>query len=111
MGASSQESPASPLAPKAPPLPARAKRVLYLSMSGAPPQHDTFDPKPKLNELDGTLCPESLIEGKRLAFIKGHPKLLGSPHTSSMVDPLGVEITDLLPGFREYASDVTLIRS
>ena len=63
----------SPLAPKAPPLPARAKRVLYLSMAGAPPQHDTFDFKPKLQELDGTPCPEALFEGKRLAFIKGHP--------------------------------------
>ncbi len=100
-----------PMAPKTPPLPARAKRVLYLSMSGAPPQHDTFDPKPKLDELDGTPCPEALFEGKRLAFIKGRPKLLGSPHKSSMVDPLGTRVTDLLPGFREYAGDVTLIRS
>ncbi|WP_145197264.1 DUF1501 domain-containing protein [Planctomycetes bacterium Poly30] len=110
MGASGGEE-ASALAPKKPPLPARAKRVLYLSMSGAPPQHETFDPKPKLNELDGTLCPEALIEGKRLAFIKGHPKLLGSPHRTSRVDPLGIEVSDLLPGFRDYAHSVTVIRS
>lgn len=110
-GTRGDDAQASPLAPKAPPLPAKAKRVLYLSMSGAPPQHDTFDPKPKLNALDGTLCPDSLIEGKRLAFIKGHPKLLGSPHGASMVDPLGIEVTDLLPGFREYAHNVTVIRS
>jgi len=103
--------PASPLAPKAPPLPARAKRVLYLSMSGAPPQHDLFDPKPKLDELDGTACPEALFEGKRLAFIKGRPKLLGSPHASSVVDPLGTRASDLMPGFREYAKDVCLVRS
>lgn len=104
-------APASPLAPKAPPLPARAKRVLYLSMSGAPPQHDLFDPKPKLDALDGTPCPEALFEGKRLAFIKGRPKLLGSPHASSVVDPLGTRASDLMPGFREYAKDVCLVRS
>ena len=73
----------SPLAPKSPPLPAKAKRVLYPSMSGAPPQHDTFDFKPKLQALDGTPCPEALFEGKRLAFIKGHPKLLASPHPTA----------------------------
>lgn len=90
---------------------APAKRVLYLSLSGAPPQHDTFDPKPELDRLDGTDCPEHLFEGKRLAFIKGRPKLLGSPHPSSIVEPLGVPISNLLPGFRSYAKDVTLVRS
>ena len=29
-----------PLVPKAPPLLGKAKRVIYLSMSGAPPQHE-----------------------------------------------------------------------
>jgi len=101
----------SPLAPKSPPLPAKAKRVLYLSMSGAPPQHDTFDFKPKLQALDGTPCPEALFEGKRLAFIKGHPKLLASPHPTAPVDPLGIEVSTLLPGFREYAADVCVVRS
>lgn len=89
----------------------RAKRVLYLAMSGGPPQHDTFDPKPRLDELSGTLAPESLFKGKRLAFIKGHPKLLGSPHTSSVVDGLGTPVSDLLPHFRRYGDRVCLIRS
>lgn len=104
-------TPRPALEPKAPPLPAKAKRVLYLSMSGAPPQHDMFDPKPKLDSLDGTLCPMEFLEGRRLAFIKGRPKLLGSPHPSSIVDPLGTAVTELLPGFRDYAKDVCLVRS
>ncbi len=33
-----------PLAPKRPPLKARAKRVIYLHMSGGPPNLDIFDP-------------------------------------------------------------------
>ena len=63
--------------------------MIYLHMTGSPPQHDLFDPKPKLTELHGTLCPKELIEGKRLAFIKGHPTLLGSPHGSDAWVPTG----------------------
>ena len=48
-----------PLAPKAPPLPARAKSVIYLHMSGAPPSLDLFDWKPKLAELNMKPCPEA----------------------------------------------------
>ena len=39
---------ANPLAPKRPPLPAKAKRVIYLHMSGGPPNLDIFDYKPQL---------------------------------------------------------------
>ena len=38
---------ASPLAPKAPHFPARAKRVIFLFMSGGPSHVDIFDPKPR----------------------------------------------------------------
>src|ERR1700712_1617693 len=37
-----------PLAPKTPMFPAKAKRVIFLYMSGGVPHVDTFDPKPKL---------------------------------------------------------------
>ncbi|HQR42491.1 MAG TPA: DUF1501 domain-containing protein, partial [Gemmatales bacterium] len=63
----------NPLAPKKPMLPAKAKSVIYLHMSGAPPQHDLFDYKPKLKELHLKPCPESLLKGQRFAFIKGTP--------------------------------------
>src|SRR5947208_6357842 len=62
-----------PLAPRAPVFPAKAKRVIYLDMSGAPPQHDLFDYKPKLVELNMQPCPESLLKGQQFAFIKGTP--------------------------------------
>src|ERR1700687_3037836 len=55
-----QRSAAAPLAPKRPQLTAKAKSVIYLHMSGAPPQQDMFDYKPKLNELHMQPCPESL---------------------------------------------------
>ena len=41
---------ANPLAPKPPPLPARAKRVIFLCMSGGPAHLDTFDYKPQITQ-------------------------------------------------------------
>src|SRR5579862_6637596 len=42
------ETPNDPLAPRAPMFPAKAKRVIFLYMSGGVSHVDTFDPKPKL---------------------------------------------------------------
>ena len=70
----------NPLRPKAPHFNPRAKNIIYLHMAGAPSTLDMFDYKPKLNELSGQLCPESYVRGQQFAFIKGKPKLLGSPH-------------------------------
>ena len=38
-------------------FPALAKRVIFLFMEGGPSQMDSFDPKPKLNELAGQQLP------------------------------------------------------
>ncbi len=59
---------------------AKAKRVIYLHMSGGPPQLDMFDYKPKLVEYHMKPCPDEYLKKERFAFIKGHPKMLGSPH-------------------------------
>ena len=88
-----------------------AKRVIYLHMAGSPPQQDLFDYKPKLKELDGQLCPESLIEGERFAFIKGHPKILASPYEFERCGESGIEISELMPGLRTVADDLTVVRS
>ena len=69
--------PAHPLLPKLPPFPGRAKSVIYLHMAGAPSQLELFDYKPELMKMDGQDCPKSLLEGKRFAFIRGVPKMLG----------------------------------
>ena len=39
----------------------KAKRVIYLFMSGGPSHLDTFDPKPLLVERDGQKIPEEII--------------------------------------------------
>ena len=60
--------------------PPKAKAVIFLFMAGGPSQLDMFTPKPMLNELSGKPIPQSFIEGKRFAFLKGTPQVLGTPH-------------------------------
>ena len=66
-----------PLAPRAPHFPAKAKRVIYLFMAGAPSHLDLFDYKPQLAKFNGTLPPPELLQGYRAAFINPNSTLLG----------------------------------
>src|SRR5689334_23190382 len=87
----------NPMAPRPPMFPARAKHVIYLHMSGAPPQQDLFDYKPKLVEHHMKPCPDELLKNQRFAFIKGHPKLLGSPYKFQQCGQSGAWVSELLP--------------
>src|SRR5512145_778062 len=100
-----------PLAPKKPHFPAKAKNVIYLHMAGAPSTLDLFDYKPKLNELNGKPCPDSFIRGQQFAFIKGTPKLLGTPHTFAKYGTSGQEISSILPNLATVADELCIIRS
>ena len=62
-------------------------------MAGAPSQVDLLDYKPKLQELDGQHIPESMVKGERFAFIKGVPKLLGSPYQFRKWGKSGAEVS------------------
>jgi hypothetical protein len=101
----------SPLAPKAPHYAAKAKRVIYLFMAGGPSQLELFDPKPKLQELDGQVVPPSFTKGKRFAFIKGTAKLVGTRRKFEKHGQCGMEIGETLPELAKIADDITLIRS
>jgi hypothetical protein len=46
-------------------------------MAGAPSQLELFDYKPDLMKLDGKDCPASFLEGKKFAFIRGVPQMMG----------------------------------
>ena len=100
-----------PLAPKPPHFEPRARRVIYLHLSGGPPQQDLFDPKPTLQKLNGQVCPSSFLEKERFAFIRGVPKLLGSPYRFAPRGQCGVELSDLLPHTARIADRLTWIRS
>ena len=59
----------------------KAKRVIFLYMSGGPRHLETFDYKPKLAELDGKPMPESFTKGQPIAQLQGQKlKVQGPPH-------------------------------
>jgi hypothetical protein len=101
----------NPLAPKPAPLLARAKSVIYLHMSGAPPSLDLFDWKPELARLHLQPCPDSLLEGERFAFIQGVPLMLGSPYRFAQHGRSGAWVSETLPHFSRIVDDVTLVQS
>lgn len=90
---------------------AKAKSVIFLFMAGAPSQVDLLDPKPTLQKYDGQNVPKELTNGERFAFIKGTPKLLGSPFEFKRCGESGAEISELLPHLQTVANDITVIRS
>jgi hypothetical protein len=101
----------NPLAPKPSHFAAKAKHIIYLHMAGAPSTLDLFDYKPKLVELNGKPCPESYIRGQQFAFIKGTPKLLGTPHKFAKYGQSGQELSNILPHLATVADDLTIVRS
>lgn len=90
---------ADPLAPRAPQFPAKAKRVIFLFMTGGASHMDTFDPKPKLRELNGQLAG------------KGPARYLGAGWDFKRGGKSGIEVSDLFPYVRECVDDICLIRS
>src|SRR3954453_6180300 len=91
--------PENPLAPKAPHFPGKAKRVIFMYMSGGVSHMDTFDPKPKLVEMASK--PRT---GSGRPYMK--PLWDFAPNARC-----GIEVSDLFPNVREVMDDVCLIRS
>jgi len=80
-------------------------------MAGAPSQLELFDYKPDLMKLDGQDCPQSLLEGKRFAFIRGVPKMLGPQATFKQYGESGIWLSNYLPHFSTIVDDVAIIKS
>ena len=102
---------AGPVPPRVLDYAPKAKSIVYLFMAGAPSQVDLLDHKPKLTQLNGTNAPEEIFKGERFAFIKGTPRLLGSPYTFARHGQSGAEISELLPHLATIADDVAIVRS
>lgn len=103
--------PARPLAPQLPAFAAKAKRVIYLHMAGAPSQLELFDYKPELAKLDGQDCPQEFLAGKRFAFIRGVPKLLGPQFKFAQHGESGAWLSDRLPHFASVVDKVCFVRT
>jgi hypothetical protein len=101
----------NPLAPRAPQFPARVKNVIYIHMAGAPSQLELFDYKPDLEKLNGQECPQSLLEGKRFAFIRGVPKMLGPQAKFKQCGDSGAWISNYLPHLSTIADELTFLKA
>ena len=102
---------ANPLAAKKPPYPAKAKRVIFLFMAGAPSHLELFDNKPKLAQMDGTLPPKELLEGYRAAFINPNSTFLGPKFKFKKHGQSGAELSSLLPHLAKVADDIAIVKS
>ncbi|HEV3143570.1 MAG TPA: DUF1501 domain-containing protein [Gemmataceae bacterium] len=92
----------NPLSPRRSHFPARARRVIFLCMEGAPSHVDTFDYKPRLPELDGKSMP-----GGRGGF---GGKVLASPWKFKQYGQSGLWISELFPELAKRADDLCLLR-
>ena len=88
-----------PLSPKQPHFTPRAKRVIFLCMSGGPSHVDTFDYKPRLITDDGK-------PGPRPGSVWLAPKAEFKQRGKS-----GLWISDFFPNVAQHADDLALIRS
>ena len=102
----------NPFTPKAPHFAPKARRCIFIYMEGGVSQLDLFDPKPKLNELNGQKLPESMTKNVRFAFLqKDSATLLGSPYKFERYGKCGTEISAMLPHLGACADDIAVVRS
>jgi hypothetical protein len=110
-GYSADDLPADPLVPKQSHFAARAKRIVYLFMAGAPSHLEMFDNKPELAKLDGQFPPPKLIEGYRAAFITPNSKFLGPKFQFAKHGKCGAELSELLPHLATVVDDIAIVKS
>ncbi len=111
LAADDAKASADPLAVKAPHFAAKAKRVVYLFMAGAPSHLDLFDYKPELVKMNGQLPPAKLLEGYRAAFINPNSKCLGPIFKFAKHGQSGAELSELLPYTAKMADELCIVKS
>ncbi len=101
----------NPLAARKPHYPPKAKRMIYLHMSGGPPNLDIFDYKPELVKRSGQDCPDEFLKGRKFAFTTGVPKLMGTPRSFKQCGKGAIWMSDAVPNFQRIADEVTVVHS
>jgi hypothetical protein len=92
----------------------RAKRIIYLFMAGGPSQHDLFDYKPLLNQMNGQDLPESVRGAQRLTGMsanQAHLPLAGSAFKFAQHGASGAWVSDLMPWTAKAADELCFVRS
>jgi hypothetical protein len=92
----------------------KAKRVIYLFMSGGPSQMETFDYKPGLAGIAGKELPESIRGGQRLTGMTSTQKsfpVVGSKFAFARHGQTGTWVSELLPHTAKIVDELCFIRS
>ena len=100
--------------PGVPHFPAKAKRVIYLFMSGAPSQLDMWDYKPKMNDWYDKDLPDSIRNGQRITTMtSGQKRFPIAPSTFkfSQHGKEGLWISELLPHTAKVVDDLAVIKT
>tara|TARA_B100001750_G_scaffold198797_1_gene172104 strand:- start:1440 stop:2936 length:1497 start_codon:yes stop_codon:yes gene_type:complete len=94
----------------------KAKRVIYLFMSGGPSHHDLWDYKPKMQEMFGKPLPKEVRDGQRLTGMTARQKthaVAPSKYkfTKYENNDRGVWISELLPHTAKVAKELCVVHS
>ncbi|MCH2212331.1 MAG: DUF1501 domain-containing protein [Fuerstiella sp.] len=104
-------NPVQPLARRQPHFHPKVRQVIYLHLTGSPPNLDCYDYKPELIRHSGEDCPQSFLQDRTFAFTTGVPKLLGTPRTFSQHGECGTWLSDAVPNLHTVADDLCFIHS
>lgn len=105
------ETSANPLVVRPAHFAGKAKSVIYLHMCGSPSQLELWDYKPELAKLDGQPCPPSFLEGKKFAFIRGVPNMLGSVGNFKQHGESGAWISDYFQHLPGVADEISFLKA
>ncbi len=100
--------------PKGPHFAPKAKRVIYLCMSGAPSQFETFDWKPKLRDMFDKELPDSIRNGQRITTMtSGQTRFPIAPSKFDFArhGESGAEVCETLPWHAKMVDDLCIMRS
>ena len=95
------------LKPKQPHFAPKAKRAIFIYVSGGPSTIDMWDPKPELGKFDGKPAPFE-IKGRAL---NGSQQIMASPWAFQKYGQSGRSVSELLPNFAQVVDDVSFVRS
>jgi hypothetical protein len=91
---------------------AKAKRVVFLCMAGGPSHLETFDYKPKLNEMHGKPMPPSYTDGQPIAQLQGQElKVQAHMKPFRACGKTGTMVSDYLPWHQRMTDDICIIKS
>ncbi len=101
----------NPLAPKQPHFPARAKRIIFLFMSGGVSHVDSFDYKPRLAQDDGKMMDFDDLRSIAKTGKSPQMRVMNSLWNFGQHGQSGLWSSDLFPEMSKHADDLCVIRS